>query len=165
MSNVITKEMTILEADGLVNYYSKIRGDEKTKNKFNIFSLPVQWNLKKNIDILSKAISSYIEFRNEKQQEIKDKYFNEEKSMETMVKQSSNGEEKEVPGRQIKPEFVKEFQSENAELITSLYNLATEKITVEIYPINLDEEISKLDHTDTNDIIMDDLDFLDSFKA
>ncbi|MGG6555624.1 UNVERIFIED_CONTAM: hypothetical protein MUK63_07040 [Blautia caecimuris] len=53
MAKTFEKEMTIFEADTIASYYKKIRENQDTKNKFNVFSLATQWNLKKNIDELN----------------------------------------------------------------------------------------------------------------
>lgn len=167
MTKTFEKEMTIFEADTIASYYKKIRENQETKNKFNVFSLATQWNLKKNIDALNKATASYNEFRTEKRQEINDRYFSDEMSIETTVKQTdANGEEKEVPGRQVKEEYMESFHKENEDLIAQLLQLSAEKVTITLTPIDINKEI---DHLEENgniadiDINMDDLDFLDFF--
>ena len=167
MANTFKKEMTIFEADTIVSYYKKIRENPETKNKFNVFSLATQWNLKKNIDVLNKVTASYNEFRTEKRQEINDKYFSDEMSVETTIKQTDeNGEEKEVPGRQVKEEYMESFHKENENLLTQLLQLSAEKVTVTMTPIDINKEIALLEEKGnlTNiDLNMDDLDFLDFF--
>lgn len=167
MAKTFEKEMTIFEADTIASYYKKIRENQDTKNKFNVFSLATQWNLKKNIDELNKATASYNEFRTEKRQEINDRYFSDEMSIETTIKQTDeNGQEKEVPGRQVKKEYMESFQKENEDLIAQLLQLSVEKVTVTMTPIDVNKEIALLeekgDIADV-DINMDDLDFLDFF--
>ena len=167
MTKTFEKEMTIFEADTIASYYKKIRENQDTKNKFNVFSLATQWNLKKNIDELNKATASYNEFRTEKRQEINDRYFSDEMSIETTIKQTDeNGEEKEVPGRQVKEEYMESFHKENEDLIAQLLQLSAEKVTVTMTPIDINKEIAQFeekgDIADV-DINMDDLDFLDFF--
>lgn len=163
--NTFQKETTIFEADAMINYYKKIRNDNTSKDKFNVFSLRTQWNIKKDIDELIKAISSYTEFRDEKRKELNEKYFNEEKSEETTVTQMVDGEEKEVTARQIKSEYIDEFKSENTDLLNELLKLASEKVTVNLVSIDIDNEVSLLESKNIdNDINMDDLDFLSFFK-
>lgn len=167
MTNTFEKEMTIFEADTIVSYYKQIRENPETKNKFNVFSLATQWNLKKNIDVLNKVTASYNEFRTEKRQEINDKYFSDEMSVETTIKQTDeNGEEKEVPGRQVKEEYMESFHKENENLLIQLLQLSAEKVTVTMTPIDINKEIALLEEKGnlTNiDLNMDDLDFLDFF--
>lgn len=158
----IKKEFTIFEIDNVVRYYKKVRENEKTKNKYSVFSIATQYNIKKNMDIMAKAVESFSEFRDEKEQEFHKSYFNEEKSFETMVKQIENGIETEVPGRQIKDEYIDEFKMDQVEMRMEILKLASEKVTLDLYPIDLDEEIPKLDKD--VDIDMDDLDFLSIFK-
>lgn len=160
----ISKEFTVFEIDNIVKYYRGIRENELMKNKFNIFSIATQYSIKKNMDIMAEATASYTEFREEKEKELYEKYFNEEKSFETMVKQVENGAEKEVPGRQIKDEYLDEFKKCQTEMLTELYKLASEKVTLELYPIDLDEEIQNMDKDTHTKINMDDLDFLSIFK-
>lgn len=163
--NTFQKETTIFEADAMINYYKKIRNDQTSKDKFNVFSLGTQWNIKKDVDELIKAISSYAEFRDEKRKELNEKYFNEEKSEETTVTQMVDGEEKEVTARQIKSEYIDEFKSENTDLLNELLKLASEKVTVNLVSIDIDNEVSLLESKNIdNDINMDDLDFLSFFK-
>ena len=158
----ISKELTILEIESIVEYYKKLRADDSTKNKFSVFGIKTQWNLKKNMDILSQAVASYEEFKNEKEKELNEKYFNDEKSDPTQVKQIVNGEETEVPGRQVKKEYMEEFKKEHMQMITELYKLSSEKVTLELFPINLDHEIENI--ADDTGLTMDDLDFLSIFK-
>lgn len=164
--NTFQKEITIFEADAIINYYKKVRNDKTLKDKFNVFSLGTQWNIKKNIDELIKAISSYIEFRDEKRKELNEEYFTEEKSEEATVTQTIDGEEKEVTVRQIKPDFVEEFKTKNTELVNELLKFASEKVIVDLVFIDIDKEISLLESKNINniDINMDDLDFLSFFK-
>lgn len=167
MVNTFEKEMTIFEADTIASYYKKIRKNQDTKNKFNVFSLSTQWNLKKNIDALNNVTSSYNEFRTEKRQEINDRYFSDEMSVETTIKQTDeNGKEKEVPGRQVKEEYMESFHKENEDLIAQLLQLSAEKVTVTLAPIDVNKEIAQLEEKgdiSDIDINMDDLDFLDFF--
>lgn len=158
----VKKEFAIFEIDNIVRYYKQIRENEETQNKFNVFSIGTQYRIKQNIDTMTKAVESFVEFRSEKERELNENYFNEEKSFETMVKQTENGVEKEVPGRQIKDEYLDEFKKAQNEMLNELYKLALEKTTLKLYTIDLDAEIEKLD--DDADINMDDLDFLSIFK-
>ena len=160
----ISKEFTVFEIDNIVKYYRGIRENELMKNKFNIFSITTQYSIKKNMDIMAEATASYTEFREEKEKELHENYFNDEKSFETMIKQIENGEEKEVPGRQVKDEYMDEFKKVQTEMLTELYKLASEKVTLELYPIDLDEEIQNIDKDTHTKINMDDLDFLSIFK-
>ena len=160
----ISKEFTVFEIDNIVKYYRGIRENELMKNKFNIFSIATQYSIKKNMDIMAEATASYTEFREEKEKELHENYFNDEKSFETMIKQIENGEEKEVPGRQVKDEYMDEFKKVQTEMLTELYKLNSEKVTLELYPIDLDEEIQNIDKDTHTKINMDDLDFLSIFK-
>lgn len=160
----ISKEFTVFEIDNIVKYYRGIRENELMKNKFNIFSIATQYSIKKNMDIMAEATASYTEFREEKEKELHENYFNDEKSFETMIKQIENGEEKEVSGRQVKDEYMDEFKKVQTEMLTELYKLASEKVTLELYPIDLDEEIQNIDKDTHTKINMDDLDFLSIFK-
>lgn len=163
--NTFQKETTIFEADATVNYFKKIRSDHTSKDRFNVFSLETQWNIKKNVDELIKAISSYTEFRDEKRKKFNEKYFNEEKSEETTVTQMIDGEEKEVEARQIKSEYIEEFKSENTNLLNELLKFASEKVTVNLVSIDIDNEVFLLKSKNIdNDLDMDDLDFLSFFK-
>ena len=88
-------------------------------------------------------------------------------SIETTIKQTDeNGQEKEVPGRQVKKEYMESFQKENKDLIAQLLQLSAEKVTVTITPVDVNKEIALLEEKGDIadiDINMDDLDFLDFF--
>ena len=164
-NKTLTKSMTILDAENVVKYYKDIRSNEATKNKFNVFSIFVQWNLKKNIDILSKEVSSFEELRDEKQKELNDKYFTDEKSESKEIEQVVDGEVKMVPGRQVKEEYMEDFKNEHANMLTELYKVAMQKIDVELFVIDIDKELEDVKDADAlQELNMDDLDFLSIFK-
>ena len=49
-------------------------------------------------------------------------------SIETTIKQTDeNGEEKEVPGRQVKEEYMESFHKENEDLIAQLLRFPQKK--------------------------------------
>lgn len=161
----ITKEITILNAVNLVAHYKKIRENEK--DKLDVFSLNAKWNLKKNMDILTKAIASYEEFRIEEDKKINDKYFSDQYSDPTTIKKVIEGEEKEIPGRQVKSEYMQEYKEARLKFIEELSQLAAEQISVEIFLIDFQTEIDELNknkHIDTSCLKMDDLDFLGFFQ-
>ena len=164
-NKTFTKSMTILDAENIVKYYKDIRSNEKTKNKFNVFSIFAQWNLKKNIDILSKEVSSFEELRDEKQKELNDKYFTDEKSEDKQIEQVVDGEVKMVPGRQVKEEYMEDFKIEHTNMLTELYKVAMQKIDVELFVIDIDKELEDVKDADAlQELNMDDLDFLSIFK-
>ena len=66
MNKTIHKTMSIADIKMVLDYYKKERSDEKTKDKFNIFSLSTQWNIKRDIDIMTAQISDFIAFTEEK---------------------------------------------------------------------------------------------------
>lgn len=164
-NKTFTKSMTILDAENIVKYYKDIRSNETTKNKFNVFSIFAQWNLKKNIDILSKEVSSFEELRDEKQKELNDKYFTDEKSESKEIEQVVDGEVKMVPGRQVKEEYLEDFKIEHSNMLTELYKVAMQKIDVELFVIDIDKELEDVKDADAlQELNMDDLDFLSIFK-
>ena len=64
-------------------------------------------------------------------------------SIETTIKQTDeNGKEKEVPGRQVKEEYMESFHKENEDLIAQLLQLSAEKVTVTMTPIDINKEIA-----------------------
>lgn len=162
MSNTIHKKMSIADIKVTVDYYNKVRSDEKTKDKYNIFSLSTQWNLKRDIDIMKNTISDFIGFTEEKINALKDEYiFNDEKGHAITITREENGEKKEVPARQVKDEFKEEFTQKYIEMQTSLLTLAKEQKEFDIYPIDLDSEVSNL--KDNTSLTMDDVEFLSLF--
>lgn len=162
MSNTIHKKMSIADIKVTVDYYNKMRSDERTKDKYNIFSLLTQWNIKRDIDIMKNAISDFVEFTEEKINTLKDEYiYNDEKGHAITIKQEENGEIKEIPARQVKDEFKEEFSQKYLEVQNSLLTLAKEQKEFDIYPIDLDSEISNL--KDDTSLTMDDVEFLSLF--
>lgn len=162
MSNTIHKKMSIADIKVTVDYYNKVRSDEKTKDKYNIFSLSTQWNLKRDIDIMKNTISDFIGFTEEKINALKDEYiFNDEKGHAITITREENGEKKEVSARQVKDEFKEEFTQKYIEMQTSLLTLAKEQKEFDIYPIDLDSEVSNL--KDNTSLTMDDVEFLSLF--
>ncbi|RHK98151.1 hypothetical protein [Blautia obeum] len=162
MNKTIHKTMSIADIKMVLDYYKKERSDEKTKDKFNIFSLSTQWNIKRDIDIMTAQISDFIAFTEEKVIALKDEYvMNDEKGQQITVKQMVDGKEKEVPARQVKPEYMDEFTTKYQEIQMALLELAKEQKEFDIYVIDFDAEVSNL--KDDTSLTMDDVEFLSVF--
>ena len=162
MNKTIHKTMSIADIKMVLDYYKKERSDEKTKDKFNIFSLSTQWNIKRDIDIMTAQISDFIAFTEEKVIALKDEYvMNDEKGQQITVKQMVDGKEKEVPARQVKPEYMDEFTTKYQEIQMALLELAKEQKEFDIYVIEFDAEVSNL--KDDTSLNLDDIAFLSVF--
>ena len=162
MNKTIHKTMSIADIKMVLDYYKKERSDEKTKDKFNIFSLSTQWNIKRDIDIMTAQISDFIAFTEEKVIALKDEYvMNDEKGQQITVKQMVDGKEKEVPARQVKPEYMDEFTTKYQEIQMALLELAKEQKEFDIYVIEFDAEVSNL--KDDTSLNMQHVEFLSVF--
>lgn len=162
----ITKELMTIEILNIMGWYKKIRENAETKNKFNVFSVKAQWALKKNLNALSVIAKSYEEFKNEKEQMLKDDfYFNDEKAYTTTEEQSDpqTGEMKEVEIRKIKDECLEEFQNITNKINKELNELLLQKNEVSLSVIDLDKELEEIGHTTMID--MDDFDVLEIFDV
>ena len=150
------KELLVMECININGWYNSIRAD---KNKLNGLSVSTLWALRKNMKKIAETVDSFNELKTSLENELQEEFFNDEKSEETVVK-GSNGED--TPARKVKDEYFDAYQNKIKELNGKLNELAITKESFEFTPINMENEIERL-NTDCN-LNMDDLDMLSVFE-
>ena len=152
----MTKELLVMECININGWYNKIRAD---KNKLNGLSVSTLWALRKNMKKIAETVDSFNELKASLENELQEEFFNNEKSEEVTVK-GENGED--TPARKVKDEYFTAYQKKINELNGKLNELAITKENFEFTPINMENEIERL-NTDCN-LNMDDLDILSVFE-
>lgn len=152
----MTKELLVMECININGWYNQIRAD---KNKLNGLSVKTLWALRKNMKKISEITDYFNEFKDNLENELKDEFFNDEKSEEAIVK-DENGQD--VHAQKVKDEYLQEYQNKINELNNKLNELAMTKESLDLDPIDIDKEMDRLD-TDCN-LNMDDLDILSVFE-
>lgn len=152
----MTKELLVMECININGWYNNIRTD---KNKLNGLSVATLWALRKNMKKITETVDSFNELKSSLENELQEEFFNNEKSEETIIK-GSNGEE--TPARKVKDEYFTAYQNKINELNGKLNELAMTKESYDFTPINMENEIERL-NTDCN-LNMDDLDMLSVFE-
>lgn len=150
------KKLLVIECLNINDWYNKVRND---KNKLNGLSVSTLWALRKNMKKIAETVDSFNEFKSSLENELQEEFFNDEKSEEIIVK---DDEGKEIPARKIKEEYFDEYQNKINELNKKLNELVLTKENYDFTPINMDEEIKKI-NSDCN-LNMDDLDILSIFE-
>ena len=152
----MTKELLVMECININGWYDQIRQDKK---KLNGLSVKTLWALRKNMKKIAEVADYFKEFKEGLEQEIKDDFFNSEKSEETVVK---DNEGNETPAQKVKDEYLQDYQTRINEINGKLNELVLTKEEFDFTPIDIESEIERLD-TDCN-LNMDDLDILSVFE-
>ena len=152
----MTKELLVMECININGWYDQVRQDKK---KLNGLSVKTLWALRKNMKKIAEVADYFKEFKEGLEQEIKDDFFNSEKSEETVVK---DNEGNETPAQKVKDEYLQDYQARINEINGKLNELVLTKEEFDFTPIDIESEIERLD-TDCN-LNMDDLDILSVFE-
>lgn len=152
----MTKELLVMECININGWYNQVRQD---KNKLNGLSVKTLWALRKNMKKIAEVTDYFNEFKENLEKEVKDDFFNEEKSEETTVKDSDGNE---TPAQKVKDEYLTEYQEKVNEVNKKLNELVLTKEEFDFTPIDIESEVERLD-TDCN-LNMDDLDILSVFE-
>ena len=152
----MTKELLVMECININGWYNQVRQD---KNKLNGLSVKTLWALRKNMKKIAEVTDYFNEFKENLEKEVKDDFFNEEKSEETTVKDSDGNE---TPAQKVKDEYLAEYQEKVNEINGKLNELVLTKEEFDFTPIDIESEVERLD-TDCN-LNMDDLDILSVFE-
>lgn len=152
----MTKELLVMECININGWYDQVRQD---KNKLNGLSVKTLWALRKNMKKIAEVADYFKEFKEGLEQEIKDDFFNSEKSEETVVK---DNEGNETPAQKVKDEYLQDYQTRINEINGKLNELVLTKEEFDFTPIDIESEVERLD-TDCN-LNMDDLDILSVFE-
>lgn len=162
-ANTVSKTLKTYEVIEYLTFYKTLRNNPETKNKYNVLSLLAQWAIQKNVDVLLSIAKPYIDFSEEKQKELVEKYVTEGKTHTVQETQTDeNGNEKLVDTTKIKEEFLPEFQSDYNDLQNQLNTLLYQDNELIFSSIDLDTEI--LTCKKDSDLNMDDLEFLKLFN-
>lgn len=151
----MTKEFLVLECININAWYNTIRNNKK----LNGLSVPTLWALKKNMSKINDVVTNFNEFKESLESELKENYFNDEKS-ETTTITNDDGTTSQV--QKVKDEYINEYQEEVNRLNGKLNDLAMTKETFDFSPIDMDKEIERIGESCNLD--MDDLDMLSAFE-
>lgn len=151
----MTKEFLVLECININAWYNTIRSNKK----LNGLSVPTLWALKKNMSKINDVVTNFNEFKESLESELKENYFNDEKS-ETTTITNDDGTTSQV--QKVKDEYINEYQEEVNRLNGKLNDLAMTKETFDFSPIDMDKEIERIGESCNLD--MDDLDMLSAFE-
>lgn len=152
----MTKELLVMECVNINSWYNQTRQD---RNKLNGLSVKALWALRKNMKKISEITDSFNDFKEGLENELKEDFFNNEKSEEVTIK-DENGND--TPAQKIKDEFLKEYQDKINEINHKLSELALSKEQLDFTAIDIESEIDRLG-ADCN-LNMDDLDILSVFE-
>lgn len=152
----MTKELLVMECININGWYNQVRQD---KNKLNGLSVKTLWALRKNMKKIAEVTDYFNEFKENLEKEVKDDFFNDEKSEETTVKDSDGNE---TPAQKVKDEYLAEYQEKVNEVNKKLNELVLTKEEFDFTPIDIESEVERLD-TDCN-LNIDDLDILSVFE-
>ena len=155
MSKKITKTISVFVALNETAWYDQKH--EEVKNLSDTARLA----LKRNMKALSEMASDFRDLQRELEQELQDKFTTDEKSVETELEGPDGNMQ---PGRRIKDEFIEEYQKEVNEVNAKLDALALEEDEIELYVIDLDAEIARIDEKDL-DITDEAIDMLSLFEG
>ena len=151
----MTKEFLVLECININAWYNTIRSNKK----LNGLSVPTLWALKKNMSKINDVVTNFNEFKESLESELKENYFNDEKS-ETTTITNDDGTTSQI--QKVKDEYINEYQEEVNRLNGKLNDLAMTKETFDFSPIDMDKEIERIGESCSLD--MDDLDMLSAFE-
>lgn len=141
MSKKITKTISVIAALNETSWYEK--NSEEVKN----LSATARLALKRNMRILNEMASEFRELQQELNQELQNKYSTDQKSIETEIEDAEGHKQ---PGRKVKDEFIEEYQKDIDESNLKLDELLRDEDEVELYVIDLDTEIERIDAKDLN---------------
>lgn len=157
------KELYLLEALTITDYFNNL-----TKEKKDALPLKVYYTLKKAVKKMSDDVTQFTEVRDEEIQKIRDNYFSNEKSEETMIPKIDNdgnpvldndGNQVTEAGRKIKEEYIGEYTEAMRNLETKLNEIAHEKNIYEYNSVDIGEMVANLPNN--TPLEASDLDILD----
>lgn len=138
----INKKLSVLDIVNQVELYNK------NKDNLSCLSVKARWNLKKNIKQLEKFSSTFYELKSSLQEELRNKYTTDEKSIQVVENQETI--------RKIKEECLDQYQNDIKDTNKKLDELLETEEEVSIYSINMDEEVEQMDpHANLSDEAME----------
>ena len=142
----------------ILSWYNK----EETRKKLNNLPLKLQWTIRKNMRAIEGAAKAFGEFREDLMRKRDEEWFTEgngkcEKTMLT----DADGNERE--GFKILDEYQDALKAYEDDINHQLSEIALEKNTFEVIPLNFDELVEIADECGA-DLNMDDIDVLSPFE-
>lgn len=167
--NITVQKKTFTNAEilNITEWYNANRNNVETRRKFDCLPARVQLGLKRNIETLSPILKPFIELRDDMQKELQDEFFGEEKSdeiIQTVYDNTGNpildadGNEQTQPARQVKPEYLKEYQERAEELNNKIYEMLIERNDMELKVFNMDDILDSI--PDDSQLNIDDFEML-----
>ena len=150
------KKFLVIDCLNIDNWYNQVRQD---KQKLQGLSVQTLWKIRKNMKKISEIANDFIDFKTNLENEVRDQFFNEDKSEETTTKDEFGND---IPAKKVKQEFLPDYQKRIGEINNKLNLLLSTQEEIELVSINMDEEVERLG-TDCN-LNMDDLDILSIFE-
>ena len=150
------KKFLVIDCLNIDNWYNQVRQD---KQKLQGLSVQTLWKIRKNMKKISEIANDFIDFKTNLENEVRDQFFNEDKSEETTTKDEFGND---IPAKKVKQEFLPDYQKRINEINNKLNSLLSTQEEIELVSINMDEEVERLG-TDCN-LNMDDLDILSIFE-
>lgn len=169
MAKTVTKKFTLLDIVTLSEYFSR----DDVKSRMNCLSIQAKWAIKKNCNAFNSFTDAYYSVRNDLIESIRKEYFSDEKSEECEVLQKDdagneildeNGHPLKTMDRQVKQEYMADYQSEISKSDQKLQEILSDTNDVEIVVIDLDKEIENIPESHQFDLTMEDLDVLNIFN-
>lgn len=149
------RKLRVIECIGVKQWYEKARMEKK----FDNLTVSTLWTLRKNIKPIIDTVNNFNEFKSGLEEELQAKYFTEEKSQITTIK---NQDGEDVSVRKVKDEFFTEYQEEVAKINKKLKEIVDTVEQLSFSPIDMNKEIERLGSSCA--LNMDDLDILSIFE-
>ena len=154
MNNTIKKEVYLIIAFNETAWYGK----DDVKERLAKLPLTYQYAIRKNMKPLNKMIDEFNTFKGEKEQALRDFWFDDEHATDTTTKDESGNE---VPAKKIKDEYREKYEEAVKELNSQLEKLLSETDEVVFNSIDLD---SLVESAPDNSITIDDVDMISLFS-
>ena len=153
MAKKITKTIPMIAAVNEVAWYVQ------EKDTLSVLSVKARWNLKKNMKELDNIASQFHEFKTNLEEELRAKYTTDEKSNETVLEDGNIG-------RKVKDEYLEDYQKDVEEMNAKVSELLYEDEEVNLYVIDMDEEVERMaDDADLSDAAMDMLSLFEDIEG
>ena len=143
--------LTTLDVISVVTWYKNIRENEN--KPLSELPMKTQWAIKKNMDKLNPISQSFFTFREEAENELRQEYATDEKSEDV------TNEETGETTRQVKTEYMEDYQTKINELNIKLTEIVAEKNEIDLDTIDLDKVIEENSDNFKN-LTIDDLDII-----
>ena len=153
MAKKITKTIPMIAAVNEVAWYVQ------EKDTLSVLSVKARWNLKKNMKELDNIASQFHEFKTNLEEELRAKYTTDEKSNETALEDGNIG-------RKVKDAYLEDSQKDVEEMNAKVSELLYEDEEVNLYVIDMDEEVERMaDDADLSDAAMDMLSLFEDIEG